>query len=542
MKKGYIFTILIVIFMCFLLISCASKLKAPDPTPAPTPTVNTPPSTPTYVSPGNAAIVDNSLILFTWNRSQDDGAYIVYNFYLSDDPTQLATPLYTRIQDTAKYIGGLQASTTYYWKVEAMDDLDLTTSGEVWSVFIEQDYQNDPAVPVLPADDALDCWLNLYLEWEPASFFHDGPVVYDVYYGERYQSPELVAHDISATSLEVTGLAYATEYSWKIVAKNTSEDESIESNTSHFSTVDSRPPSTVDITFPFDNQVDLKTDLVLVWENPARAIGDYYVYGAAEGQTAEFVCNVGESTGCTLSNLDYSTDYFFYIEQRQPGGIVNLSDDIHFTTKEARSPYAPEIVSPANRVTDQATTLTFSWIGNGDPNDMKIYFDIYTGEDESNLHLNKMGINATSTTLTGFDTEKQYYWRVNARNVDGYESRSRIFSFSTAGYVAPEEPTPTNNLPTKPVNEFPANGDNIREDSLFFDWSESTDVEGIVKYNLYLSENATFTTPFATELTENHLIVTTLKGTKSYFWTVEAFDEEGSSTYSDPTSFVLLGM
>lgn len=542
MKKPYILTIFLVVLISIFLISCTGKSKIPDPVIPPVPAVNNPPSTPTYISPQNGGIIDDGVFLFRWNRSHDDGAYIVYNFFLSNDPTQLATPLYKRIQDTDKLIGGLQASTTYYWKVEAMDDLDKTTCGEVWEVFVEQDYTDDPAVPLLPADGTQDCWLNLYLSWEDADFFHDGTVVYDVYFNERYQSLDEYAHDLSATTLEVTGLDYNTEYSWKVVARNITENESVESVVSHFKTCGSRPAPTIDIAFPFEDQVDLNTAFILRWSDSVRSIGDYYVYGAEAGHPVTLIGESGVSTACTISNLDYSTEYYFYIEQRQSGGAVNISDDLHIVTKDERSPFAPDIVSPADGASEQASVVTFSWLKNGDPNDMKVYFDIYVGDSGDMLQLKRTGIDATSTTLNQLESGKKYFWRINARNVDGYESESRVVSFTTAGYVPPEEPTPTNNLPTKPVNLFPANGDNIGENDLFFDWTESTDIEGSVMYNLYISENTSFTTPIATELSTNHLFFNTLEGTKTYYWTVEAFDEQGSSTYSDPTSFTLLGM
>lgn len=216
MKNKTLLPLIIISSLIFLLISCS---KSPDGLPVPPiPPSNTAPSTPTYISPENSSYTTDKTIRFSWNRSYDESDYMKYNLYISDSTETLNTPLYSDFAETVKYVGGFQASQTYYWKVEAVDLSNNKTMGNTWSFTIQDEPMEQAPVPLYPQDNSENRWISLFLSWDDARFIDSGQIVYDCYLNSDLAPANEIAHGISATSLETTNLLYGTDYTWKIIA------------------------------------------------------------------------------------------------------------------------------------------------------------------------------------------------------------------------------------------------------------------------------------------------------------------------------------
>jgi uncharacterized protein (TIGR02145 family) len=93
---------------------------------------NRPPSVPETPIPENQSTEQPTFMEMSWTCSDIEEDPIMYDIYLDKDnpPTTKVT---TDITDAYFIMGGLDESTTYYWKVVAKDDHGNSTAGSVWS-------------------------------------------------------------------------------------------------------------------------------------------------------------------------------------------------------------------------------------------------------------------------------------------------------------------------------------------------------------------------------------------------------------------------
>jgi phosphatidylserine/phosphatidylglycerophosphate/cardiolipin synthase-like enzyme/regulation of enolase protein 1 (concanavalin A-like superfamily) len=101
------------------------------------PFVPLPPDTPRYTVPANGAIGQSTTVTLTWNG----GLWAhVYDIYLGTSPTpprlasNVALGPSESSSDTIKYtVSGLQAGTTYYWRIVSKTMAGVSRNGQVWS-------------------------------------------------------------------------------------------------------------------------------------------------------------------------------------------------------------------------------------------------------------------------------------------------------------------------------------------------------------------------------------------------------------------------
>jgi hypothetical protein len=96
--------------------------------------VNQPPSIALLTMPINNAQDVPDTVVFSWTASQDpEGEVVLYNIYLGVDVNALSL-IGEKVNATSLSVGGeLQGNTIYYWKVEAVDAANNTTSSDIWS-------------------------------------------------------------------------------------------------------------------------------------------------------------------------------------------------------------------------------------------------------------------------------------------------------------------------------------------------------------------------------------------------------------------------
>jgi hypothetical protein len=125
-----------------------------------------------------------------------------------------------------------------------------------------------------------------------------------------------------------------------------------------------------------------------------------------------------------------------------------------------------------------------------------------------------------------------YYWRVYASNATGSSEWSAVWSFSTKEKVNP---------PFPPQLLGPANESVGLTGKTLFTWTKS---ETAVGYGLQISKDQNFgvkhvdLSNISTESTE---VLSLEKGVR-YYWRVYAFNEGGSSSYSEVWTFETLGL
>lgn len=150
-----------------------------------------------------------------WAGSYDnDGTIANYIVYLGESTNLSAID--TTDTTTRKYtIDSLKSETTYYWQIEAVDDVGGTTKSEVWS-FTTDNPLGVPN-PISPADGAVNVDIPVTFEFEMKNARIDG---YEIYVSKVGSIEDIM---VAKTTSE---LEAETEYTWFVIGVDNSEDRS----------------------------------------------------------------------------------------------------------------------------------------------------------------------------------------------------------------------------------------------------------------------------------------------------------------------------
>ena len=198
------------------------------------------PLAPVLSSPVNGAVsqpIDNLSLI--WNASQNAVNYHLQvslnssfsNFVIED----------ASLTNTSKIISGLSYSTTYYWRVKAINSGGASPFSSVWSFTTVQYVPSAPLAPVLssPNNGAVSQPIeNLSLIWNESQ----NAANYHLQVSLNPSFSSFVIEDASLTNTLkiISGLSYSTTYYWRVKAKN-SGGESPFSSVWSFTTTDAPP-------------------------------------------------------------------------------------------------------------------------------------------------------------------------------------------------------------------------------------------------------------------------------------------------------------
>ena len=133
-----------------------------------------------------------------------------------------------------------------------------------------------------------------------------------------------------------------------------------------------------------------------------------------------------------------------------------------------------------------------------------------------------MGANTTAFTATNLQKDKTYYFRVKAYGADGLESvYSNVLTTETKGDPAP---------PKQCTNPSPAEGESVGTASgaLTLTWENATkNYYGTVIYLVYFGTDANNLERIATVQTKTFTYTKELEAGKTYYWRVNARNNEG---------------
>ena len=195
------------------------------------------------------------------------------------------------------------------------------------------------------------------------------------------------------------------------------------------------------------------------------------------------------------------------------------------TSPREVTPAAPTLTAPGQNAINISTAPTLTW--NDLPEAASYRLQVSTNSSFTTTLVNDSTITTTARVIGPLVTNTVYYWQVNAKNTAGISTYSPIWSFTTAGVVAPPL-TPTLSSPPSPCGcEYVSN----------LIWNSSI---GATSYQVQLSTDSTFST---TVINDSTLTTTTrsiggqLTAHTWSYWRVRAKNTSGVSTYSTVWSF-----
>jgi len=190
----------------------------------------------------------------------------------------------------------------------------------------------------------------------------------------------------------------------------------------------------------------------------------------------------------------------------------------------AAIPPVPTLSSPATNSTVSNLTPRLGW--NASTGATSYGLQVSTYSTFASLVVNQTGIATTYYDVPSgkFNWSTAYYWRVNASNNSGTSNWSGSQPFKT-----PTKPQP----PTAPTLSSPATNSTVSNLTPRLGWNAST---GATSYGLQVSTNYTFTKLVVnqTGITNTYYDVPSglLSGNTTYYWRVNASNDNGTSSWS----------
>ncbi len=211
-NKVIISSIFILISFFIAYLSCETKTDDEDP-------ANRDPVAPVLSFPEHKAENVEIDITLSWQISTDpDGDKVKYNVYLDTNasPAQIASAG----QTTTTYKPDLNINTTYYWKVEVIDDNGGKAQSGIWS-FTTLGSLPTAFSLISPAMSETCVALDAKLVWRSSTDPDGNDITYDVFFGTDNPPMSTVGTDQSDTTF-LPDLVDNTTYFWNIMAKNES--------------------------------------------------------------------------------------------------------------------------------------------------------------------------------------------------------------------------------------------------------------------------------------------------------------------------------
>ena len=205
----------------FFLASCGGG----DDTPAPPPTAaeNRAPNTPAQSAPTNNLLCMDNTVTFEWNAATDpDGDSVSYELQIATN-NAFTENLQTKTTSATSITVILEKGVAYYWRIRAKDNKNKSSGySSTFNFYTEGDGQSNhlPFSPAIvgPELNSIVQTETVDLEWSASDVDNDA-LSFDVYFGIVNPPTEMIAENITETSINMTLEASKTYY-WKVVVKD----------------------------------------------------------------------------------------------------------------------------------------------------------------------------------------------------------------------------------------------------------------------------------------------------------------------------------
>lgn len=483
------------------------------------------PATPLAVNPilpaANASNIAPVDISFAWETVPNADTY---QLQISKSSTFSSGNItLSNVKNLSLVYPQLDANSTYYWRVRAVRN-GLNGTYSTTRSFQTNTLTAVPGRTVLmqPTSNSTDISLSPVFTWAKVPNAQS----YQIQISADSDFSTLIVNqtNVVETSFQSPILAENQTYYWRVRARNGTGTGSY-SNVNIFRTVSLavlpqrvyaiRPTNGITI-----NPINIRLD----WE-AASGAETYTVQVSTSSSFSSYAVNQSgiKELYLNINNLNSNTLYYWRVRAvNRTGNGAYSNGNLSFRTGPFnQAPAQIALLSPAHDSNLFSTSISFSWTK--DPIAKGYTFQLSTREDFSSFVTNVSNITSTSRTVSGLQSNTQYFWRVWASNEAGNSPMSEVRKVRSATYSG--RPAATTLL-------SPSNNAVVGSVDIAFTWNNQPNSNA---YRLEVSEFSNFSslTYSRSSIPGTTWIVPSLPQNKTFYWRIRTSNPAGTGSYSE---------
>jgi hypothetical protein len=368
-------------------------------------------------------------------------------------------------------VSGLTPGQTYYWRVRSKNSVPATSAWSSTESFtVAGGTTNTYAVANWPVGGTTVYTNKPTLSWYLQGY-NLGITGFNVKYKKSSAPPDWLAYNpasndanggkylsLSASTFSKqidVDLTYGETYYWAVYANGTTSFNPL--GQGHFQIVGGPTATTITNNWPYDGSTINQTSVNFSWLVVGSELGivDYDLVYSKSDVFAPGPGITTTITGITAKNklvtgLESGVTYYWKVRARYADGTyTSYSTPTSFTIQEGSSiVIAQPVAASPNNVVLTINSPEFSWYLPV-PVSQNLKYDLEYADNPDFLNSNKIeNITSNHITISSLTPNKQYFWRVKAKNSDGVNSY-----YSNTGRFGIESTTdvdnPVSNIPDK---------------------------------------------------------------------------------------------
>lgn len=280
---------------------------------------------------------------------------------------------------------------------------------------------------------------------------------------------------------------------------------------------------------PEDNSVLFDKDVLLEWSsegsvgNFSLEVSEYPTFDDFDTSREFLLDTTVNTTNFSLTDLELGETYYWRVNALDSDPKSYVSKTYSFTiSDEAGGVKIPELLTPADEITNTPLDLTFSWSGSA--SSILFDFQLISSDNITIPVIDRENITQTKIRLSELEENHTYYWRVRAKNSSDQSDWTSLSKFTTSSYN----------------NELslisPESGSQIFIQNSTFKWTAVSDAQS---YTIEFSTTDDFSSLAESEsdITDDFFIPkNTFEEGTVYYWRTAVFSSDGLAGYSKPDS------
>ncbi len=464
------------------------------------------PSAIQLVSPADGYASSSVSISLQWTGISGSS----YIYELDTVPT-FDSPLYysSTTSYTSVSVSSLHYGKTYYWRVAAINSVDMSAWSSVWSF-------TTPARTTLssPADGTVLTSLSQYFYWNTLS----GTSMYEYQVDTLpdFTSPASFTGTRSSSYnyVSLSNLFFENTIYWRVRCIN-SVDTSDWSDTWSVMTT-----GQMTLQSPADGTNLTSTNTYLYWNSYNGASYYQYQYDTTATFDSPFVYSgITSSTSSYISGLSYGVTYYWHVRAVNSRDSSAWSETWTFMVSDSLT-----LISPADGTALSSVSSYFNWSGISGSSYLLQKDTVPTFNSPA---LTNNTTSSTSLSLSNLYYGRTHYWRVAAYNSTDTSAWSEVWRFTT---------------PARTTLSSPADGTSITSLSQTIYWNT---ISGTNSYQYEYDTVPTFNSPAhrtgSAGTYYNYVTISNLYFESTIYWRVRCINSVDTSDWSATWHFNTTG-